>query len=153
MRLIPILAAAFGAALLAGCGQTAAPPQTEPGAQAAPVAEEPGETPVAEEAAAPAPALPCGIIAQRDWEAALNPGGPPTLTVSGVIDLPTPGYSVSLAAEATLSLRVAPPSGSVAQVVTAHPVYYFGPASGQYSIVHVTCDGAALTDIAVSGAQ
>lgn len=144
------LSAAFGSVLLAGC-QPPATTTEEP-----PVAETPADTtPVAEVPVA----LPCGVIAQRNWEGQLGSGGTPTLTVSGEIDLGTPGYGVSLirdAAEASgattalLTLALRPPSGMQAQVVTATPVRYFGPARGAYTAVQITCDGAPLTTIPIA---
>ena len=97
--------------------------------------------------------------AQRDWQATLGSSTPATLTVSGEIDLGTPGYGVSLARDANeaagttttvLTLALRAPSGMQAQVVTAHPVRYFGPAGGQYTSVQVVCDGAPLTTINVT---
>lgn len=151
MKFKYILAAAMlGAASLAGCQ----PPASN-------------NTESAETSSADAAALPCGVIAHRDWEAILNtqpgPGAARTLTVSGEIDLPTPGYSVSLArdqsdsADATephLLLTIAPPTGEGhLTVVTPHPVRYFAPASGAYTVVHIMCDGQALTDISVTHVQ
>lgn len=148
--------AAFGI-LLAAC-QPAATTTEEAPATTTEAAATTTEAPAAAEANAEA-ALPCGVLAQRNWEAELSTGSSPSLTVSGQIDLGTPGYGVSLArspneaAGATttvLTLALRPPSGMQAQVVTSHPVRYFGPAGGQYTSVQIVCDGAPLTTIAVT---
>jgi hypothetical protein len=144
-----LAAAAFGAMLLAGCqpAPTEAPPAAEPAAEAETAATE----------AAPV-ALPCGVLAQRNWDAELGAGSSPTLTVSGEIDLGTPGFGVSLtrdtseasgATTALLTLALRAPTGIQPQVVTAHPVRYFGPAAGLYTSVRISCDGAELTTIDV----
>lgn len=105
------------------------------------------------------PGSPCPVTAQSEWRAVLRDGSTPALTVSGSIELPTPGYAVSLArdpneapntTEPHLTLTLTPPAGMVAQVLTAHPVYYFAPATGAYTTVHVMCEGQSLTDIAVT---
>lgn len=140
-----LVAAAFGAALLAGC-QPAAPPAEEPLPSV--------------EAAAPAVELPCGVLAQRDWQAELSSGSSRTLTVSGVVDLATPGFGVSLARDsaeaagattALLTLALRPPTDIPAQVVTPHPVRYFGPAASAYTDVQISCDGAPLVTFAIGG--
>lgn len=101
----------------------------------------------------------CGIIAHRNWTATRSAGGSPALTVAGELDLPTPGYSVSLArdadeaagaTEARLTLTLTPPTNMVAQVVTATPVRYFGPAATAYTSVNVNCGGETLTTISVT---
>lgn len=136
--------AALAAMLLAGCQ----PAEPEPEARPAPPIE--------------AVALPCGITGHRNWTAArAASGAQQTLTISGEIDLPTPGYGVSLerdpasaptSADARLNLRLIPPSGVVAQVITPHPVYYFAPAGGDYELVRISCDGEQITEIAVAPA-
>jgi len=147
--------AAISALLLAACQpaatteEAAATTETPATTEAPATSETPAETPAA---------LPCGVLAQRNWEAELSTGSSPSLTVSGDIDLGTPGYGVSLtrdAAEASgattalLTLALRPPSGMQAQVVTAHPVRYFGPARGAYASVQISCDGAVLTTISI----
>ena len=142
-------AAAFGLVALAGCQQQDTATSTE-----APATETTAPT---TETATPT-TLPCGVIDQRNWTAEFSAGARATLTISGEVDLPRPGYSVSLArdpadaadsTEPHLVLTVAPPSTPSAEVVTPHPVRYFGPASVLYTTVHIMCDGAPLTDIAV----
>jgi hypothetical protein len=146
MKLAAILSsAALAAIALAGC-QPAPAPEPTPEAQPAPPVE--------------VVALPCGIAGQRNWTAArARSGDRQTLTISGEIDLPTPGYGVSLerdpantstTTEPRLNLRVIPPSGVQTQVITPHPVYYFAPATGDYAIVHVMCDGQFVTEIGVA---
>jgi hypothetical protein len=156
MKITHVLAtAAIGALVLAGC-QPAATTTEEPVATTeAPLTTEAPATSVAE-----TQALPCGVVAQRNWDAELSSGSSPTLTVSGEIDLGTPGYGVSLSrasGEATgatttvLTLALRAPTGVQPQVVTAHPVRYFGPAGGQYTSVQISCDGAPLTTINLGG--
>lgn len=146
------LTAALGAVLLAGCQPPAATTEEPAATTEAPATSEAAPTTTAE---APA-ALPCGVLAQRNWQAELTSGGSPSLTVSGDIDLGTPGYGVSLtrdpaeasgATTALLTLALRPPSGMQAQVVTSHPVRYFGPARGAYTSVQISCDGAPLTTV------
>jgi hypothetical protein len=106
-----------------------------------------------------APALPCGVVGQRNWQAQTSAGSSGSLTIAGEIDLGAPGYGVSLArddaeaqgaATTTLTLRLRPPSGVTPQVVTPHQVRYFGPATGPYETVRIVCDGALLTTITTS---
>lgn len=106
-----------------------------------------------------APASPCPVSAHGDWQASVRDGSPAALTISGSVELPTPGYAVSLvrdpgdAADTTephLSLMLTPPAGMITQVLTSHPVYYFAPATGAYRVVHILCEGQPLTDIAVT---
>lgn len=125
--------------------------------QPAPTTDTTTEAPVAELPAAEAPTIPanCAALASRNWDAELSTGASPTLTVSGEVDLPTPGYSVSLARDPSeaagatdtrLTLTLTPPSGIVAQVVTPTPVHYFAPASGAYANVAIACgDGDLIT--------
>ena len=92
--------------------------------------------------------LPCGILAQRDWEAQ---GTATTLTVAGKIDLPRAGYGVSLArtdAGGVLALELRPPAAGAA-AVTEHAVNYFGPISTAVRSVQITCEGAELTNVTV----
>ncbi len=150
MKLTQYLAAAAMLTALAAC-QPPAAEQTE----TPPIAG--AETPAPEEQVAATNA--CGIIAHRNWTATRSAGGSPALTVAGELDLPTPGYSVSLArdaneaagaTEARLTLTLTPPTNMVAQVVTATPVRYFGPAATAYTSVNVNCGGETLTTISVT---
>ncbi len=161
MKLSYVLAAAaLCAASVAACQPQ--PATTEP--QAEPQAVEMATTEPSTEAPANGVASACPVIAHRRWEATLTArrDGSSTLTVSGQIDLPRPGYSVSLvrdpsensAAEGPhLTLLLTPPSQPASATVTAHPVYYFAPASGQYTVVHIVCEGAPLADINVVTGQ
>ncbi len=118
------------------------------------------EAPAPEVVAAETPiSLPCGIIAHRGWTASRSSGSTPALTIAGEVDLGTPGYAISLArdpaeaagaAEPRLILTLTPPAGMVTQVVTAHPVNYFGPAPDAITQVHIACDGQDITSVAVA---
>lgn len=133
-------------AALGACGQTSA--TTDP---------TPAPTPVVEAPAASA----CAVIASRDWTAHINampgPGSQRTLIVSGEVDLPTPGYTVTLdlgPADRSaipvqqLVVNTTAPTGIVAQVVTPTPVRYEGPAiAEQYRAVRIMCGGAQLAEI------
>lgn len=147
-RIQALAATALTAIMLAAC-QPPAPSDSVP--------DEPSVEAAAPEAGPPG--LPCGIIAQRGWTASRSAGSSPALTISGTIDLPKPQYSVSLLrtpgeapdiTEPTLTIALTPPAGDVIDVVTPHPVHYFGPAPAAYTVVHITCDGQALTDIPVT---
>lgn len=141
-----ILACAL--ATLGACTQTATPDST--------VAD-----------ATPPSASNCAVIANRNWSAHVNampgPGAQRTLIVAGEVDLPTPGYGVSLdlgPADRSaipvqqLIVNTTPPSGIVAQVVKPYPVRYEGPAIAEhYRAVRVMCGGAQLAELEVSIAQ
>lgn len=162
MKTLPRWTAAISAPIFALClmaCQQQAPAAPEPEAPPE-AAAEPAVPDEVAAAPAEAPALPCGIVAQRNWQAELSTGGSPSLTVSGEIDLGTPGFGVSLARDpaeasgataAALTLQLRPPSGMVTQVVTPHPVRYFGPARGNYESVQITCDGAPVATINLGG--
>ena len=153
MKITHLLAtAALGAVLLTGCQPPAAPTEEPPAPTESIVAAEPSATEVAD-------ALPCGVFAQRNWEAELGTGSSPTLTVSGTVDLGRPGFGVSLtrdpaeaagATTALLTLALREPTGDTMQVVTPHPVRYFGPAAGAYTNVQINCGGAELTTIDIA---
>lgn len=143
MKFVQALAVLLTTAALAACQP---PPAEEP----------PAPEVVAAEAAV---ALPCGIIAHRGWTASRSTGSTPALTIAGEVDLGTPGYSVSLArdpadatdtAEPRLLLTLTPPAGMVTEVVTAHPVNYFGPAPNAITSVHIACDGQDITNITLA---
>ena len=113
-----------------------------------------------EDPAVSAPAR-CPVIASRGWAAWVDrmPGldRRPTLHVTGEIDLPTPGYTetwvVGPADRAdppaqVLELRLAPPDGIVAQVVTPTSVRYAGDAAyPAYRAIHVSCGDRVLAQI------
>lgn len=103
----------------------------------------------------------CPVIDSRDWAAWVNamPGvdAQRTLIVTGEIDLPTPGYAVSLeTGVADRSLRpvqellliLAPPTDPVGQVVTPTPVRFETPAiAPEYRGVRVRCGDTLIADI------
>jgi len=113
----------------------------------------------------PRPALPrpagCAAIESRDWTAWINrmpgPGARPALHVSGEIDLPTPGFAVTLregpadrSAVPTqqLILDLAAPNAMVAQVITTQTVRYEGRAIAErYRAIVITCAGQRLAEI------
>lgn len=137
------------AAVLALSMLACAPPASPPAEPTPPV-----ET--VEEAAVPNIPANCAALGHRAWAASLaTSGSGRTLTVSGEVDLPTAGFSVSLArqdasrARATLSLVLAAPSGPAAQVVTAVPVRYFAPADAAYTLVQIRCGDGVLAEIPV----
>lgn len=134
------LLAAVSLVALAACqppaSSTSAPADETPATEAAATTTEPA-------------ALPCGVIAQRDWNAQ---GTATTLTVAGKIDLPRAGYGVSLArtaAEGVLALELRPPAAG-AEVITEHSVNYHGPISTAVRSIQITCDGAELTQVQVT---
>lgn len=134
------LLAAVSLVALAACqppaSSTSAPADETPATEAAAITTEPA-------------ALPCGVIAQRDWNAQ---GTATTLTVAGKIDLPRAGYGVSLArtaAEGVLALELRPPAAG-AEVITEHSVNYHGPISTAVRSIQITCDGAELTQVQVT---
>lgn len=133
-------------AALGACGQTNSTSDPMPAAE-----------PIAEAPAASA----CSVIANRGWTAHINampgPNAQRTLIVSGEVDLPTPGYAVTLdlgPADRSaipvqqLIVNTTAPSGIVTQVVTSTPVRYEGPAiAQQYRAVRIMCGGAQLAEI------
>lgn len=161
MKVSAILAAVvLGVACLGGCQQQ--PSSEAPTEETSPAAAAPDSASGASTAAAEQSA--CSVSAHSGWRATLNtqPGARRTLTIEGRVELPTPGYLVTLerdaaenpaATEPRLTLTLAPPTGAVIQTPTLHPVYYFAPAGGDYSIIHIMCGGGILTDIPVTVVQ
>ena len=130
--------------------------------QPPPAQESETPAPAAETAAADAaPANGCAVIANRNWTAHINampgPNAQRTLNVSGEIDLPTPGYTVTLREGPAdrsarpvqqLILDTAPPAEIAAiQVVTPTQVSYQGPALGAYSAISIMCGGSSIATI------
>ena len=84
----------------------------------------------------------------------------PVDAVTGEVDLPTPGYTVSLdlgPADRSaipvqqLRLNTRAPTGIVTQVVTQYPVRYEGPTiAQQYRAVRVMCGGSELAELQVT---
>ncbi|WP_428027968.1 hypothetical protein [Altererythrobacter sp.] len=79
----------------------------------------------------------CPVLESRNWHAWIDrmpgPGSKPTLNITGEVDLPTPGYSVSLTAGPAdramppglrFRLEAKSPDGMVPQVVTPTEVRY-----------------------------
>ncbi len=109
----------------------------------------------------------CPVIDGRNWSAHINampgPNAQRTLIVSGEVDLPTPGYAVSLTAGAAdrsaipvqqIVLTANGLGGIVPQVVTTYPVRYDGPAiAQQYRAVRVMCAGRQLAELDVTVAH
>ena len=104
---------------------------------------------------------PCPALASRNWRASLDamPGGGGTrLTISGEVDLPTPGYTASwtegpadraMPPSQRFWLALTPPYGMVAQVVTPTTVKYEGKATyPAYRSIVVICGDKALATIA-----
>jgi hypothetical protein len=100
----------------------------------------------------------CPVIDSRNWHAWVDampgPGAQRTLNISGEVDLPTPGYTVSLHAGPMdrmmppgqrFELELAAPDGMVAQVVTTTPVKYREPTPhARYRSVTILCGGKPL---------
>lgn len=153
MRATHWIVAAALALSLGACGQTTATTET---------AAEP-EVAAVEPAAAGA----CAVIANRNWTAHINampgPNAQRTLIVAGEVDLPTPGYTVTLdlgiadrSAMPTqqLVINTTAPTGIVPHIVTAYPVNYSGPAiAAQYTAVRIMCGGQQLAEMQVTVAQ
>jgi hypothetical protein len=100
----------------------------------------------------------CPVIESRNWSAHVSGA---TLAVSGEIDLPTPGYTVTLKEGPAdramppaqhLLLELTPPDGMVTQVVTTVAVRYEGSAVyPEYRAIIVQCNNqvlAAITEVA-----
>jgi hypothetical protein len=116
------------------------------------------EAPVAE---TPAPAAPstCPVLGSRNWQAKLTKPAntPASLTVTGEVDLPTPGYTITLRQGLTdramppsqqILTEFVPPQGMVTQVVTTEQVSFTLPgALPQYRSVLIRCSDTALATI------
>jgi hypothetical protein len=122
-------------------------------------------SPPAEKAAAvePAPVVAptpgCPVLASRNWQATLNKpaDGPAELTLTGEVDLPTPGYTVQFSQGITdramppsqqIIAAFTPPSGMVMQVVTAHQLKYILPnALPHYRSLRVRCGDTVIVTL------
>lgn len=153
---------------LCACAKREAPASAaEPAPEApAPIASEEISAPaepqtIASEPAAVA-ATPCPVIDSRDWKAwTASDGTGMTLHVSGVVDLPTPGYSIAMTLGPSdramppgqrIIFEATPPEGLVAQVVTAAPATFETPgAYPEYRTVTVLCGDRTLGEIADVG--
>lgn len=114
-----------------------------------------------EPAPPPLPEHACAALDSRDWAAWVNrmpgPGAQARLIVTGEIDLPTPGYTITLREGPAdrsaipmqhLILDLSPPAGMVAQVVTTETVRFEGRAiAAQYRGVLIRCAGQTLATI------
>lgn len=104
----------------------------------------------------------CPVIGDGVWEAWLNampgPGSSgPTLVISGKVDLPSPGYALTLVAgpadrmmppSQRFRLEAVRPSGMNAQVVTSTQVSYRGRATyPSYRSIVILCGDRALATI------
>ena len=169
--LLPSLMLPFA---LAACG--GGEEETPPAADAADdvIEDISADTPRAEEAenleeelaggdvVTPSPEDGCPVIDSRDWAAWINampgPDASPTLHVKGEVDLPTPGYEVTLTLGAAdrsmtpvqqVNLSATPPEdGMVTQVVTPYLVDFSSPAIvDTYKGITVLCSGKVLAEI------
>ncbi|MEM9725889.1 MAG: hypothetical protein AAF909_10545 [Pseudomonadota bacterium] len=103
----------------------------------------------------------CPVIESRDWAAWVNampgPDSVPTLHVSGMATLPTPGYRAEwrvgpadrrLPPAQTLELTLTAPDGFVAQVLSETELRFEAPATyPEYRAVVVRCGGVVLAEI------
>lgn len=124
-------------------------------------AKDSAKEPVATEAPVELEMATCPVIDSRNWTAVMDkkdgPDAPARLTVSGEVDLPTPGYSFewkegiadrSLRPMQQLILTFERPSGIVNQVIASKTVTYEGKAiAPQYRSIIVMCGGDALAEI------
>jgi len=124
--------------------------------QTPPIVPAPEPTP----APSPSPSA-CAVLDSRDWEAWIDrmpgPGATSTLHVTGQLDLPHAGYSVTVrdgpadrSATPTqqIIIETTQRSGMHAQVVTTADVTYQAPAIAQtYRSIRVMCGGRQLAEI------
>jgi len=102
----------------------------------------------------------CPVLESRDWVAQVSAGtagSSARLLVTGEIDLPTPGYTVTLSEGPAdrrmppaqhLLLELTPPDGMVSQVLTTVAVRYEGAAAyPEYRAILVQCDNRVLATI------
>ncbi|GAB7046097.1 hypothetical protein [Catenuloplanes indicus] len=93
--------------------------------------------------------------AEGEWTAFFNrqPPGPFTLTVTGRLQMPTPGFKVTLSRanpqginprDLLLDLTITPPSGPVAQVVTEVEVVYEERTDTGYDTVTILPNGPSI---------
>jgi hypothetical protein len=113
-------------------------------------------------APSPAPsASACAVGESRDWAAWVNrmpgPGATPTLHVTGKVDVPHGGYTVSVREgpadrSATpvqqIILETTLQPGMHTQAIATHDVHYQGPVIAQnYRAIRVMCGGRQLAEI------
>lgn len=112
-------------------------------------------------AAGAIPIAGCPVLADRNWHAWIDtmpgPGARMTLNLSGEIDLPTPGYTLTLIPGPAdrrappglrFNLAASAPGGIVPQVVTPMQVTYRQPTPyAQIRQITIGCGGEALATI------
>ena len=99
----------------------------------------------------------CPVLESRDWWAAIEQGDPKQLTITGVVTLPTPGYTFSwklgvadrsMQPRAVYHLTATAPQGMVTQVLSDDTVVYRGLAlTDAYRAVVVMCGDQILAEI------
>lgn len=122
--------------------------------------ETPPATPDPAPAPAPSPSA-CAVGESRDWAAWINrmpgPNATPTLHVTGKVDLPNPGYTVTVrdgpadrSAQPVqqIIIETAQRSGMFTQAVITADVNYVGPViAPSYRAIRVMCGGRQLAEI------
>lgn len=107
---------------------------------------------------AAATAIPCPIMRDFDWKAAIAAGkdGKPELSVRGTIEVNTGGYQANLSAGLLdksmpptqhLTLIVTPPGGPAADVISRLPVEIKLPAQPHYRAIAIDCRGSEIERI------
>ena len=103
----------------------------------------------------------CPVLGSLNWQARLEPSAGPSpqrmLHISGEVDLPTPGYSVTLEAgpadramppSQRFRLKATPPSGVVTQVVTpTRATFHKAATYPAYRSIVILCEQRVLTTI------
>jgi hypothetical protein len=109
----------------------------------------------------PTPSAACAVLDSRDWSAWINrmpgPDATPTLHVTGKIDLPNPGYTVTVrdgpadrSAQPVqqIILETSQRSGMFTQAVITADVHYVGPViAPSYRAIRIMCGGRQLAEI------
>jgi hypothetical protein len=109
----------------------------------------------------PTPSAACAVIESRDWSAWINrmpgPNATPTLHVTGKVDLPNPGYSVTVrdgpadrSAQPVqqIILETSQRSGMFTQAVITADVHYTGPViAPSYRAIRIMCGGRQIAEI------
>ncbi|HEX8902290.1 hypothetical protein [Vitreimonas sp.] len=109
----------------------------------------------------PTPSAACAVLDSRDWSAWINrmpgPNATPTLHVTGKVDLPNPGYTVTVrdgpadrSAQPVqqIILETSQRSGMFTQAVITADVHYIGPViAPSYRAIRIMCGGRQLAEI------
>lgn len=117
--------------------------------------------PTPEPAPMPTPSAACAVLDSRDWSAWVNrmpgPDATPTLHVTGKVDLPNPGYSVTVrdgpadrSAQPVqqIIIETSQRSGMFTQAVITADVHYTGPViAPSYRAIRIMCGGRQLAEI------